>query len=136
MWELPITDDFTRTDKYILLAYADHADQNGKNIYPSIALVCDKTGYSERQVQAITQHLKSIGLLVDDGMGQNGTNRWLIPMSRDGKGGAKIAPLPKSKTAPEGIAPEGIAPEGIAPKPSTTTVTASKILSGLAIVTL
>lgn len=136
VWELPLNGDFGRAEKYILLAYADHADQNGGNIFPSVDLVSEKTGYAERAVQMSTRTLEKLGYLVACGFGPNGTNRFRIPVAR-ADGGAKIAPLPMSINAPEEIAPppmsenapEGNAPEGNAPetivvvKDSTTTAT-------------
>lgn len=136
VWELPIDGAFGRPEKYILLAYADHADQNGRSIYPSVELISKKTGYEERAVQMITRNLQQMGYLLDDGQGPHGTNRWMIPLKRESQGGAKIAPLPVQKNAPEGIAPEENAPEGIAPelvveevKESTTTTTAPNIFA-------
>jgi hypothetical protein len=119
VFERDIDGKFDRPQKFVLLAYADHADQNGGSIYPSIDLISKKTGYSERAIQQITRDLEQLGLLIPDGVGPNGTNRWRIPVVRT-EGGAKIAPPPRdaenctppmSKTAPEGIAPEGIAPD-------------------------
>jgi DnaD/phage-associated family protein len=119
VWEQPITEGFGRPEKYILLAYADHADQNGRSIYPSVELVSKKTGYEERSVQAITRNLEKSGFLLPDGMGPNGTNRWRIPLERTEKGGAKITPQPVQIFAPEGIAPEGFAPKpSVEVKPS------------------
>jgi DnaD/phage-associated family protein len=126
VWEQAITPDFGRAEKYVLLAYADHADQNGKNIFPSVDLISKKTGYEERSVQVITRNLEQLGMLIDDGQGPHGTNRYSIPIVRLPDGGAKIAPqpmqetapLPDAKTAPEGTAPEETAPEGTAPEPS------------------
>lgn len=110
VWEQPILDEFGRPEKYLLLAYADHADQNGNNIFPSVELISKKTGYEERSVQSITRKLEKLGYLVDRGMGPHGTNRFSIPLART-QGGAKITPHAMQKIAPEGIAPEGIAPE-------------------------
>jgi len=133
VWELPIQGGFGRPEKYILLAYADHADQNGTSIFPSIELISKKTGYEERSVQAVTRRLEEMGYLVPDGAGPRGTNRWRIPLHRMPDGGAKIAPLPIIEQpageppdmaggaifAPvQPAAPEGIAPEEIAPEPS------------------
>ncbi|PKN92993.1 MAG: hypothetical protein CVU44_11215 [Chloroflexi bacterium HGW-Chloroflexi-6] len=123
VWELPLNGEFGRAEKYILLAYADHSDQNGGNIFPSVDLVSEKTGYAERAVQMSTRTLEKLGFLVSCGFGPNGTNRWRIPVVR-ADGGAKIAPLPMSVNAPEEIAPppmsenapEGNAPEGNAPE--------------------
>jgi hypothetical protein len=131
VWDLPIVGEFGRPEKYVLLAYGDHADQNGRNVFPSVELISRKTGYEERSVQSITRKLEELGYLVADGQGPHGTNRWMIPLERDAQGGAKIAPripvqiepatppdMAGSKPAARGakIAPEGIAPEGTAPE--------------------
>lgn len=82
--------DFKPNHKYVLLKYADHADHEGRNIYPSVNTVAKKTGYKVRNVQYLTHQLQAMGLLIPDGEGPRGTNRWRIPFD---KGGAKIAPL-------------------------------------------
>lgn len=95
VWELPCPGeingiDFKPGHKYVLIAYADHADHHGRNIYPSVETVAKKTGYEERSVQRLTRELEDMKLLVPDGSGPRGTNRYLIPFSR---GGDKISPL-------------------------------------------
>lgn len=65
-------------EKLVLLAYADHADHKGNNIFPSIKLISSKTGYSERQVQRITKLLEQKGYLVTDGVGPYSTNKWKL----------------------------------------------------------
>jgi hypothetical protein len=111
--------DFKPGHKYVLIAYADHADQQGRNIYPAVLTIAGKTGYEERSVQRLTHELEEMGLLVEDGTGPRGTNRWLIPFSA---GGDKIAPLTKDRgdisskslgDIPSGDIPSGdkIAPE-------------------------
>lgn len=75
VWELDNT-VINREEKYVLLAYADHADHNGCSIYPSINLICMKTGYKERSVQNITRALVRKGFLIPDGKGPHGTNKW------------------------------------------------------------
>jgi len=134
VWELPEQPKFGRAEKIVLLAYADHADSNGRNIYPSVSLVMKKTFYEERNVQKITRGLEALGYLVSDGVGPHGTNRWSIPIARTDDGGAKIAPVQNrgaknapvqnkgAENAPEGNAPEGNAPEGNAPEPSVVEV--------------
>lgn len=125
VWELPKTADFGRAEKIVLLAYADHADSNGRNIYPSVDLIARKTFYEERAVQLTTRKLEANGYLIPDGTGPRGTNRWRIPIETITEGGAKIAPVQNTgvKNAPEGIAPEGNAPEPsvVVLKPSTAT---------------
>lgn len=115
VWEMQEAEDFGRTEKIVLLAYADHADSFGRNVYPSVELIAKKTFCSERTVQYATRRLEKAGYLVADGMGPRGTTRWFIPIFRHSDGGARIAPV-QNKGAD--FAPEGIAPEGIAPEPS------------------
>jgi hypothetical protein len=101
VWDLDIS-VIDREEKYVLLAYADHADHSGGNIYPSIDLICQKTGYKERAIQMITRSLVKKGFLVPDGKGPKGTNKWkygggaenagvqnIQGAKRKGKGGAK-----------------------------------------------
>ena len=53
-----------RVERDVLLAMADHADQNGENVRPSLALVAWKTDYSTRQVQRIQKILRDKGILI------------------------------------------------------------------------
>jgi hypothetical protein len=97
VWDIPCPSqingfDFKPGHKYVLIAYADHADQQGENIYPAVATIAKKTGYEERSVQRLTHELEEMGVLVQNGTGPRGTNRWNIPFSR---GGDKISPLTK-----------------------------------------
>lgn len=88
---------FESHHKYILIAYADHADHAGRNIYPAIETIRKKTGYkSGRSVQKITADLRQMGLLIPDGVGPRGTNRHYIPFSAKGD---CIQPTP-AETAP------------------------------------
>lgn len=73
--------DLPRAEKYVLLAYADHAKHDGTGIFPAVALISRKTGYDERSVQRITRNIESeYGLLIPDGKGPHGENRWRIPL--------------------------------------------------------
>lgn len=54
IWDL----DLDHSEQLVLLALADHADHEGKNIYPSIGLIAWKTGYSERQIHRIYRALE------------------------------------------------------------------------------
>lgn len=86
VWDLHIPSN----EKLVLLAYADHADHDGRSIWPSVAKIAAKTSYSERSVQEITRSLQARGLLVHDGKGPRGTNKWRV-------GSAVVAP---AETAP------------------------------------
>jgi len=80
VWE----QDMPREMKFVLLAYADHADHNGKDIYPGIESIAKKTGYDERSIQRITKKLCEAGYLIEDGnglpTGRGYTRRWSMPI--------------------------------------------------------
>ena len=82
VWDLEIP----RDEKFVLLAFADHADHDGLNVYPSYERVALKTGYSERQVKRIVARLKKRGALIVDGkVGRR--NKFRIPI------GDKMSPI-------------------------------------------
>lgn len=64
--------------KLVALAYADHANDAGYNVWPGVSTIAQKTGYNERQVQRITRELEKYGVLVADGTGRNNTRRWRV----------------------------------------------------------
>jgi hypothetical protein len=70
--------DLPRDQKFILLAYADHAEHDGSNIYPSVPKIAWKTGYSERQVQRITKELIDAKIMVKMGDSHLGTHLYRI----------------------------------------------------------
>lgn len=55
--------DLPQAKKFVLLALADHADHEGRNVYPSVERTAWKTGYSERQIQRIIRELEDDGIL-------------------------------------------------------------------------
>ena len=121
VWDMPCPDqhngiDFKPPHKYTLLAYADHADHWGKNIYPAIKSIANKTGQDERTVQRITRDLELMGVLLSDGMGPRGTNRWKLALNQRGD---KLTPrggiLPGEGDIPSGDIPSGdkMTPESI-----------------------
>lgn len=60
VWDL----DLPHNKRLVLLAMADHADHEGRNIYPSTDLIAWKTGYSSRQIQRVIDTLIADGILV------------------------------------------------------------------------
>jgi hypothetical protein len=60
VWDL----DLPPNKRLVLLAYADHADHDGGSVYPSLARIAHKTGYSRRQVIRVAQQLIEDGLMV------------------------------------------------------------------------
>ena len=59
VWEL----DIDHGEMIVLLAMADHADDDGQNCYPSNAYLAWKTGYSDRQVRRVLRTLESTGII-------------------------------------------------------------------------
>lgn len=55
--------DLPRHILFFLLTLADHASDDGSNIYPSIRYLSWKTGYSERQIQRLIKILVKDGIL-------------------------------------------------------------------------
>lgn len=88
----------------LALALADHAHDDGTHIFPSIALLSQKTRQSERSVQYQLRRMEQTGwlVLVNDGMGgRNRTRQYRI--SPDWMKGAEIAPFEKgAKQGPKG----------------------------------
>lgn len=72
VWDL----DLPANEKFVLLAYADHANHDGSNIYPAVDSIARKCGYTGRNIQLITRSLEAKGLLIADGKGRQGTNKW------------------------------------------------------------
>ena len=60
VWKL----DLDHGEQSVLLAMADHADDDGTRCYPSVPFLAWKTGYSESQVRRIMKQLRESGLIV------------------------------------------------------------------------
>jgi hypothetical protein len=58
-WEL----DLSSNIKFILLELADHADPDGRHVFPSKGFIASRTGYSVRQIQRILHELEGLGLI-------------------------------------------------------------------------
>lgn len=78
IWDMEIKRDL----KFILLAYADHAEHNGEMVYPSIGLIAWKTGYSVRQIQRYTKELVDLKILIPQGDSRLGTNLYKIDLEK------------------------------------------------------
>jgi hypothetical protein len=117
---------FKPSHKYVLIAYADHADHQGKNIWPAVPTIAKKTGLDDRSVQRLTRDLETIGMLIEDGQGPRGTNKWKLPYDEKGD---KLSPVTKCQgdnnddslgDIPSGDIPSGdkLTPEVKEPEPS------------------
>jgi hypothetical protein len=56
-------DDLTPAQKAVLVALADHADDEGNRVYPSVQRIGIKTSYAERTVRRALADLRNIGLV-------------------------------------------------------------------------
>ena len=59
VWEM----ELPRGEQLVMLALADHGEDDGSQIFPSVARLAWKTGYKERQVQNILRSLEAKGLI-------------------------------------------------------------------------
>src|SRR6476646_11958684 len=76
VWDLKIP--FNQA--WVLLAMADHADHQGKNVFPSLPLEAWKTGYSLSNVKAIVRQLKDEGILVEYSRTRGGVKIYRIEL--------------------------------------------------------
>lgn len=66
------------TMKIVLLALADHANDEGKYVYPSLIRLETMTGLSRRTIQRTEEGLCSIGVLSEVGKSEYGTTEYSI----------------------------------------------------------
>jgi DnaD/phage-associated family protein len=103
----PITEKFNSDAKFIATVYADHAWEDGTHAYPAVETVAGITGLSSRTVQRYLRVLEDIGMLIPNGKGPRGTNRYDFPLqsNEDGsvrlavKGGVTVSPPPEQPEA-------------------------------------
>ena len=69
----------------IALALADHAKDDGTEIYPGAEYVAWKTGYSERHVIRLLIELERMGLIVPVGPRAVGRGHKQVPDGRHGR---------------------------------------------------
>lgn len=58
-----LNESITPLERLLLLALTDHADHDGDNVYPSVGLLCKKTGICERSVRDFLRSFRESGLL-------------------------------------------------------------------------
>ena len=103
VWDLALT----QSEAWVLMAYADHADHQGRNIKAGIELIAYKTGFSERQVQRITHKLAADKILVAQtpGNGRGKVAEWRIDLDAAPRKGDMVSPFPPTDE-PERVTPE------------------------------
>jgi len=84
----PISDMFNTEAKFIATVYADHAWEDGTHAYPAVETVAKITGLSARTVQRYLRTLVSMGMLIQNGHGARGTNRYDFPVVNNAADGS------------------------------------------------
>ena len=113
------SDSLGPTERLIMLALADHADDEGK-CYPSIARLCRRTGLKERAVQNNIRSLAEQGYLtIIIGGGRNNCNLYIVRA----KPRIKCPPHNMPPASDDAETPHLVTenPASDAPKPSRTT---------------
>jgi Helix-turn-helix domain len=99
VWEL----DLLPQDKFILLAFADHADDSGY-CYPSLHRICWKCGVSKDSIRRCLARMvfKGIVVILQKGTGRGHTTRYQLRTQK----GSKLPPffVEGSQLAPERVA--------------------------------
>jgi hypothetical protein len=72
------------SQKLVMLALADHANDEGEGAYPSLTTLCKKTSLTRPTVSVTLRCLKSIGLLKRVGVSKRGTTNYTINAGETG----------------------------------------------------
>jgi len=101
----PITETFVTTAKFVAIIYADHAWEDGTHAYPAVETVASAMGVDTRTVQRHLRVLEDMGMLVPDGKGPRGTNKYKFPLV-EGKedGSVRLALIGGDSVPPRQIA--------------------------------
>lgn len=67
--------DLDKPEKFLLLAMADHADDDGGDIFPSVGRLAWKTGDSSRNVRRLLRRLEQRGVLIVEAPGGGRSKR-------------------------------------------------------------
>lgn len=83
---VPISESFNTEAKFVATVYADHAWEDGTHAYPAVATVAAIVGLHPRTVQRYLRILEGLGMLVPDGKGPKGTNKYKFPIRENEDG--------------------------------------------------
>src|SRR5688572_12271685 len=70
--------DLPPTDKYLLLAFADHANDEDSTCYPSLTHLSRKTGFDRSTVWKISERLIAVGAISRVGVHRSGTTLYRV----------------------------------------------------------
>ncbi|WP_423209057.1 helix-turn-helix domain-containing protein [Paracoccus yeei] len=113
------------TERLIMLALADHADDAGR-CYPSLSRLQQRTGLSERAIQSNIRNLQSAGYItIIPGAGQGGANVYIVrPNPAADAPPQQMHPRRKCTTPPQEVRPNPAAdapPQQMHPRRKCTT---------------
>jgi DnaD/phage-associated family protein len=100
----PISDELVSTAKYVAIIYADHAWEDGTHAYPAVETVAGVMGIDTRTVQRHLRKLEKIGMLISDGKGPRGTNKYRFPLVEGSDGSVRLALVGGGVVSPRQIA--------------------------------
>lgn len=108
------------TERLIMLALADHADDSGR-CYPSISRLASRTGLSERALRTNIRSLEAQGYLrILIGAGQGGSNVYFVSATPAADAPRQGMPPGSRCPTPRHLVP--VTPAADAPKPSGTII--------------
>lgn len=111
--------------KLTLLAYADHADDEGGGIFPSVKRIAKKVGIGERHVQRIRERFEHAGIMVATGVTDRGIVIYRIDLEAlaryEGQGGVSFESGGDSQST-GGVLPESGGGDSIESPESSLTI--------------
>ncbi|MGH3450223.1 MAG: helix-turn-helix domain-containing protein [Haloechinothrix sp.] len=106
--------DAAGTELLMLLAIADHADDDGTNAWPSRTTLAAKTRLDERTVRRVIKRLEAAGQLrVQRGHGRSNSNRYIVVMANANGDGVHRREMGAAR--PGAVRPPGSSPWGAVP---------------------
>ena len=85
----------TYGDRLVLIALANHADEHGRNAWPSVETLGREAGLTSRQVQRCLRNLEGSGAIREMGIGSKGTHIYALNLAVDkpgDRGGDNMSP--------------------------------------------
>ena len=90
-WMVPVEKS---TERLVLLALADRADDEGKNCYPSVETICNMTQMNRKTVFAVISRLAERGVLSVRKREVHNSNEYLLHIEDWPKNGRKLFKSP------------------------------------------
>lgn len=126
VWE---REDLDASERLVMLALADHADDDGR-CYPSIARLHKRTSMTDRGVQKVIARLVEKGFvsIIQNG-GRSGANLYIVSPTPEPRSPLNDVHPRTTFTTPPNVVPK--TPEPRSPKPSRTIIEPSVIRATL-----